>query len=542
MPIDTVLSRFGVTIVDTDPADPPPSNLVPVASFTVSCTGLTCSFDGSGSSDPDGSITSYVWDFGDGGSGSGPTTAHAYASAGARTVALTVTDNDGATDTETGTASPVDPPPSNLVPVASFTVSCTGLTCSFDGSGSSDPDGSITSYVWDFGDGGIGSGPTTAHGYAAAGVRTVALTVTDNDGATDTETGTASPVGPPPSNLVPVASFTVSCAGLTCRFDGSGSLDPDGSITSYGWDFGDGGTGNGRVAEHAYASGGDRTVTLTVTDNSGATGTAGRVVDPANPPPPDQPPPDPTGPGASVGLVDPAQGLWSLPEPGVIEAQALDDSGRSFYFGNPGDTPMVGDWDCDGDETPGMHRRSDGFVYLRNSNTQGIADIRFFFGNPSDVPLAGDFNGDGCHTVSIYRPSEQRFYLIDELGEDDGGLGAASSSFFFGNAGDTPVIGDWDGDGIDEVGLYRESTGLFYWRNTLTTGVADGEIFFGDPGDRFVAGDWGLVDGRDTPAVFRPADQVLYFRFTLDQGVADAEVPTEAGPNGLPVAGTFGLG
>jgi hypothetical protein len=318
-------------------------------------------------------------------------------------------------------------------------------------------------------------------------------------------------------------------------------LDPDGSITSYGWDFGDGGTGNGRVAEHAYASGGDRTVTLTVTDNSGATGTAGRVVDPANPPPPDQPPPDPTGPGASVGLVDPAQGLWSLPEPGVIEAQALDDSGRSFYFGNPGDTPMVGDWDCDGDETPGMHRRSDGFVYLRNSNTQGIADIRFFFGNPSDVPLAGDFNGDGCHTVSIYRPSEQRFYLIDELGEDDGGLGAASSSFFFGNAGDTPVIGDWDGDGIDEVGLYRESTGLFYWRNTLTTGVADGEIFFGDPGDRFVAGDWGLVDGRDTPAVFRPADQVLYFRFTLDQGVADAEVPTEAGPNGLPVAGTFGL-
>jgi hypothetical protein len=66
----------------------------------------------------------------------------------------------------------------------------------------------------------------------------------------------------------------------------------------------------------------------------------------------------------------------------------------------------MGDWNCDGVQTPGLYRQSDGFVYLRNSNTQGVADITFFFGNPGDVPIAGDFNGNGCDTVSIYRPSE----------------------------------------------------------------------------------------------------------------------------------------
>ena len=64
----------------------------------------------------------------------------------------------------------------------------------------------------------------------------------------------------------------------------------------------------------------------------------------------------------------------------------------------------------------GLYRQSDGYVYLRNTNTQGIADIKFFFGNPGDVPLAGDFDGDGCDTVGI-PPSEQRFYIINELGE-----------------------------------------------------------------------------------------------------------------------------
>ena len=239
-------------------------------------------------------------------------------------------------------------------------------------------------------------------------------------------------------------------------------------------------------------------------------------------------------PGDDVGLVDPTTGVWYLRDAGTGAV-------TTFFYGNPGDIPFMGDWDCDGVATPGLFRQSDAFAYLRNSNTQGIADIRFFFGNPSDVPIAGDFNGDGCDTLSLYRPSEQRFYIINELGENEGGLGAAEFSFLFGNPGDKPVVGDWDGDSIDEIGLHRESTGFFYFRNTLTTGIADGEFFFGDPGDRFVAGDWSIVDGIDTPAVFRPSNTTFFFRHTLTQGIADSQFVFGEGP-WLPVAGEFGLG
>ncbi len=97
---------------------------------------------------------------------------------------------------------------------------------------------------------------------------------------------------------------------------------------------------------------------------------------------------DPSWGSMAVGLVDPSSGLWSM----------RDGSGQmsSFFYGNPGDVPFAGDWNCDGVDTPGLFRQSDAFAYLRNSNTQGNADVRFFFGNPSDVPLAGDFDGDGC--------------------------------------------------------------------------------------------------------------------------------------------------
>ncbi|HSJ85161.1 MAG TPA: hypothetical protein VLA91_15275 [Acidimicrobiia bacterium] len=234
----------------------------------------------------------------------------------------------------------------------------------------------------------------------------------------------------------------------------------------------------------------------------------------------------------TVGLVDPATGQWNL----------LNQSGAltTFFYGNPGDVPFMGDWDCDGVATPGLFRLSDAFAYLRNSNNQGIADIRFFFGNPSDIPLAGDFNGDGCDTLSLYRPSEQRFYIINELGANEGGLGPAEFSFQFGNPGDKPFVGDFDGDGIDEVGLHRESTGFVYYRNTLDTGIASNDFFFGDPGDRFVAGDWGVVDRVATPGLFRPSGTTFYFRHTNTEGNADSSF-IFGQPSWLPVSGAFGL-
>jgi hypothetical protein len=143
----------------------------------------------------------------------------------------------------------------------------------------------------------------------------------------------------------------------------------------------------------------------------------------------------------------------------------------AFDFGDPGDTPIAGDWTGGGVSTPGLFRRSDGRVFLRTSNTTGIADIAFFFGIPGDIPIPGDYTGDGVDTVSIYRPSEQRFYIINRLGANGGGLGAADYSFMFGNPGDRPVVGDFDGNGVDSVGVYRG--GSWYLRNANSSGSPD---------------------------------------------------------------------
>lgn len=238
----------------------------------------------------------------------------------------------------------------------------------------------------------------------------------------------------------------------------------------------------------------------------------------------------------SIGYVDPG-GVWRL-------AHRLEwaPEERSFYYGNPDDYPFLGDWNCDGVDTPGLYRRSDGYVYLRNSNTEGVADVRFFFGNPGDIALPGDFNGDGCDTLSLYRPSESRVYVINRLGSDDAGLGAADFSFMFGNPGDKPFVGDFDGNGVDEVGLHRESTGRVYFRFSLTTGIADRDFFYGNPGDFLVAGDWN-GDGVDTPAIYRPSEGLWYVRLSNTQGIADHVVPFGAGRRSfLPVAGRTVLG
>jgi hypothetical protein len=194
----------------------------------------------------------------------------------------------------------------------------------------------------------------------------------------------------------------------------------------------------------------------------------------------------------------------------------------TFYFGNPGDLPFMGDWNGDGVATPGLYRQSDGFVYVKNANTRGIADLEFFFGNPGDVPLVGDFDGDGRDSVSIWRPSEARVFIINELGSDGGGFGAADFSFYFGNSGDAPFVGDFDGDGIDTVGLYRESAGFVYFRNSLTTGVADLSFFYGNAGDQILAGDWD-GDGDDTVAVYRPSRGRVYMNLENTNGAADWE-------------------
>ncbi len=224
-----------------------------------------------------------------------------------------------------------------------------------------------------------------------------------------------------------------------------------------------------------------------------------------------------------VGLFDPGSGRWHV--------RYRDGSINSFYYGTPGDLPLLGDWDCDGTDTVAMYRPTSGFVYLRNSNQEGVADREFFYGLASDVPLAGDWDGDGCDSVAIYRNGE--VFIRNELS-----TGVADSSFFFGNPGDRPFAGDFNGDGIDTVGLYRESTGLAYFRNSLDSGVADFEFFYGAPSDRIVTGDW-TADGADSVAIFRPSDGRFYVSYANVQQEADVVFAFGDG-DWWPVAGDLG--
>jgi subtilisin family serine protease len=149
-----------------------------------------------------------------------------------------------------------------------------GVAVIFDGSGSYDSDGAITSYDWDFGDGNTGTGISPTHTYGTAGVYTATLTVTDDDGATSTDEATVTVnevVNNPP--VADAGGPYSGTEGVAIIFDGSGSYDSDGTIISYDWDFGDGTTGTGISPTHTYVTAGVYTATLTVTDDDGATST-----------------------------------------------------------------------------------------------------------------------------------------------------------------------------------------------------------------------------------------------------------------------------
>jgi len=280
----TTFSAMAVSPGPGNGGQPPSqSNKSPQAAFEVSCRELTCTFSDR-SSDDDGSIASWRWDFGDQTTSTDRNPSHSYRMPGQYAVLLTVRDNDGATNTTAHQAepsAPPAPPPANKPPQAEFEVHCSDLTCTFTDK-SKDDDGTLASWRWDFGDGSTSSERSPSHSYGTAGQYMVVLTVTDNDGATDTQTHeakpTAPPPPPPPANKPPEANFDTHCKHLTCTFTDA-SKDDDGSIVAWHWSFGDGDDSNERNPVHTYADPGHYDVSLTVTDNDGATGTKTRRAD-----------------------------------------------------------------------------------------------------------------------------------------------------------------------------------------------------------------------------------------------------------------------
>ena len=167
-----------------------------------------------------------------------------------------------------------------------------------------------------------------------------------------------------------------------------------------------------------------------------------------------------------------------------------------------------------GRDTAGVFRPSNGLLYLKNAHISGFADVAINYGLSGDYPVTGDWNGDGIDTIGIYRNGS--FYL-----RNSNTLGFADIVFAFGQPGDQPVAGDWDGNGVDTIGIYRN--GLFLLRNSNSAGAEDISFYLGNPGDVGIAGDWN-GDGADTTGVFRPSNGVIFLKNLNTSGFADINI------------------
>ena len=186
----------------------------------------------------------------------------------------------------------------------------------------------------------------------------------------------------------------------------------------------------------------------------------------------------------------------------------------SFVYGDPGDVPLMCDWDGDGSRTPGIFRH--GVFHLRNFHSSGGANASFGFGNPGDTPVCGDWDGDGDDTIGVVRGNE--WFLRNE-----NSTGAPHGHFFYGNVDDVKVVGNWDGppDPYDSPGVVRGY--VWYLRDSNFGGDANHVFGFGDVSDKKIVGDWDL-NGGDGPGVVRagqwflrnspsngPPDTVFYY-------------------------------
>jgi hypothetical protein len=185
----------------------------------------------------------------------------------------------------------------------------------------------------------------------------------------------------------------------------------------------------------------------------------------------------------------------------------VDDPKVTFYTGEAGLKPVVGDWDGDGFDQVGLFK--DGRWKL-DTNANGVydayVDLAFTYGKKGDLPVVGDWDGDGDDDVGVYRPASGKWYLNDndEVFSITTETALNGRQFVYTAPHGKPVVGDWDGDGADDVGLYRTDTGKFK-RDLDGNHLAAGDAwvrFDGATGGKPVAGDWD-GDGLDEVGVYR---------------------------------------
>jgi hypothetical protein len=220
----------------------------------------------------------------------------------------------------------------------------------------------------------------------------------------------------------------------------------------------------------------------------------------------------------------------------------------TFRYGQPGDFPVMGDWDGDGDDTVGVVRFTgppDGPFsytwYLRDINSGGGATVApFVFGNVrfvavdqlGTVPVVGDWNGDGVDTIGVVVYDFAVDGPVQWQLRNSNSAGAPDVVTHYGRGRDVPVVGDWDGNGTDSFGVFRDNRSWLL-RNSAGGGTAQISFTYGSASlpELPVPGDWD-GNGTYTPAVLRnrpPTDEAggfetWLFRNTNSGGAADGQI------------------
>ena len=264
----------------------PPDNAAPVASFAVPACTVNVACDFTSTSTDDDQVTQWGWDFdGDGNTDANTANAsHTYSAAAEFAVSLTVRDAQGLSDTRTSMVTVGSG--NNAAPVADFAVPPCTIDVACDFTSTSTDDAQVTEWSWDFNGDGTPDATTAnaSYTYTTAGSFNVNLTVRDAQGLSDSKTSAITIA--PRVNTPPTAGFTYTCNAADCSFSSTSTDAAPGSIVTYAWTFGDGGTASVANPLHTYAITATKnfTVTLTVTDNDGASDVETQTVTVSPPP------------------------------------------------------------------------------------------------------------------------------------------------------------------------------------------------------------------------------------------------------------------
>jgi hypothetical protein len=235
----------------------------------------------------------------------------------------------------------------------------------------------------------------------------------------------------------------------------------------------------------------------------------------------------------TVGVFNPTLSQFQL-----RDSNSTGPADHLITFGQAGDQPIVGDWNGSGTDKPGVFRASTGQFILQISTLKAII---VNFGGAGNVAVAGDWDGNGIDTPGVFNPANGQWLLTNGVNGANvsGSSPTPNFAFTFGQNGDIPIVGDWDGNGIDGVGFFRPGNSSFNLSNGFQGTIDIKPFIFGSLGSKPLAGDWN-GDGIATIGVLSPNTGVMALNNTNNAGNGVGDIVFNFGQNGdIPLAGDW---